>query len=171
MRTLSLLHRSEISRRFFQEFMDGCIKHWENRNIWVYPAGYNCRLPNMRSEIKSQERIIFFFPFMKFVFKTNRGYHFACLSVLVVWERYIITPGLAGITSFCSWFYSKKLGCKLGSVFHISVSDVNRWGSGAIGKCGKVKISLSRPRGGKILLNYIVSGKRIKRWGRDRVEL
>lgn len=59
----------------------------------------------------------------------------------------------------------------MGSVFHISVSDVNRWGNGAIGKCGKVKISLSRPRGGKILLNYIVSGKRIKRWGRDRVEL
>ena len=131
----------------------------------MQPTSYNCRFPNMRSEIKPQEKIIIFSPFMKFAFKTNRGYHFACLGVLVVWERYVITPGLAGITSICSWFYSKKWGCKLRPIFHISVSDVNRWGSRGIGKCGKVKISLSTPRGGKILFNYIASGKKIKIWG------
>ena len=45
---------------------------------------------------------------MNFVFKSNEGYFIFWLGTLVFWERYVITPGLAWIASFCSCFYSKK---------------------------------------------------------------
>ena len=40
-------------------------------------------------------------------------------------------------------------------MFYISISDINQWGSRGLGECGKVENSLSKPRGGKILRNYI----------------
>ena len=56
---------------------------------------------------------------------------------------------------------TQKNEMQVETIFHISVSDVNQWGESGngkaweMGKRGTVKTSLSKPRLGKILLNYI----------------
>lgn len=49
-------------------------------------------------------------------------------------------------------------------ILHLSVS--NKWGSERMRKWGKVRISLSKPRAVKILLNYTASGKKSSGGGR-----
>ena len=50
------------------------------------------------------------------------------------------------MASFCSWFCSNKCGRELRTGYHLCVSDVIK----GTKKRGKLKISLSNPRGGKI---------------------
>ena len=51
-------------------------------------------------------------------------------------------------------------------IFHLSVFDVNQWGSEGIVEWGKVKISLSNPRGGKSVLNPTASGQNSRSGGK-----
>ena len=55
----------------------------------------------------------------------NIKFNFVGWDALVVSEQYVvITPGLTGVT-FCSWFYSKKSGCRVWPRF-LLVSGINQ---------------------------------------------
>ena len=58
------------------------------------------------------------------------------------------------MASFCSWFCSDKCGRELRTGYHLCVSDVIK----GMRKRGKLKISLSNPRGGNIF-NSTASGR------------